>query len=667
MHMGLRGKTFKLLAASSLALVSIAGAIPPLNKSWNEKQPDGTTLEVTNFGNEHFHYTGTTDGYPLHRDSLGFFRFIDENGKHVSKRPSHKDKAIRFLKKKFERDQSTPILRAPSENETVESTESAAGPLKQSAAKASPYSGEKNVLVILVQFKDTKFFSEDPQAVFDDMLNTEGYNADGNIGSARDYLLENSMGNFSPHFDVVGPITVSGNNYKDYGTYSKYKDYGAQVALVEAMDSLASKGFDFRKYDNDGDHYLDFIHMIYAGVGSHDSNQDSAIWPHKWIFQSRISIGKRPNRLYASNYACSAERDGHTYIRNRNTKKLSGIGNFLHEFSHLMGLPDLYTKNEENPGHTPYKWSIMDQGAYNTNNIDGPLATSPPYYSAFERMSLGWMNATELESGNVLLPSIDNNVALRLDNPENANEFFLLEYRSSKGWDSALPNHGMLIWHIDYNREAWANAKINYTEHQHVDIEEADGIADKQTLTGDVFPGRSGIKTFNKFILWDNTDLSVSLKNITEARDYTYVTFDVNAPAASEPASDESSSSETEDSSSSFESEESSSSVDIEISLNESFESSSSTVVSSDDPSEFVTAIAYSTHSKARIHTSHGMLHLSELPQGCSVSLFTINGNILYRQKETGSSLEIDISRFSGPLLLQISQKSGVIFAGRIR
>jgi hypothetical protein len=266
-----------------------------------------------------------------------------------------------------------------------------------------------------------------------------------------------------------------------------------------------------------------------------------------------------------------------------------------------------------------------------------------------------------------LLPSIDNNVALRLDNPENANEFFLLEYRSSKGWDSALPNHGMLIWHIDYNREAWANAKINYTEHQHVDIEEADGIADKQTLTGDVFPGRSGIKTFNKFILWDNTDLSVSLKNITEARDYTYVTFDVNAPAASEPASDESSSSETEDSSSSFESEESSSSVDIEISLNESFESSSSTVVSSDDPSEFVTAIAYSTHSKARIHTSHGMLHLSELPQGCSVSLFTINGNVLYRQKETGSSLEIDISRFSGPLLLHITQKSRVIYAGRIR
>ena len=203
--MGLRGKTFKLLAASSLALVSIAGAIPPLNKSWNEKQPDGTTLEVTNFGNEHFHYTGTTDGYPLHRDSLGFFRFIDENGKHVSKRPSHKDKAIRFLKKKFERDQSTPILRAPSENETVESTESAAGPLKQSAAKASPYSGEKNVLVILVQFKDTKFFSEDPQAVFDDMLNTEGYNADGNIGSARDYLLENSMGNFSPHLTLSAP------------------------------------------------------------------------------------------------------------------------------------------------------------------------------------------------------------------------------------------------------------------------------------------------------------------------------------------------------------------------------------------------------------------------------------------------------------------------------
>ena len=346
-----------------------------------------------------------------------------------------------------------------------------------------------------------------------------------------------------------------------------------------------------------------------------------------------------------------------------------------------MGLPDFYSKNTASL-YTPSKWSIMDAGAYNSGNLYGPLATSPPYYSAFERMSLGWMNATDLDVyGPVKMAGIQNNVALRIANPTNSDEFFLLEYRTDKLWDAALPNHGMLIWHIDYNRDAWANAAVNTTERQRVDIEEADGIASKETASGDAFPGRNRIKTFDKFILWDNTDLEVSLSGITESRDHTYISFnvsmnapegelellegteiDITLPEEDSSSSEALSSSEETLSSSSSDNEESSSS-NIEIAETLSSSNSSGAVfglyISSDHNLKGTTGVPQIASGSAAFNlhvTRHkSKLILTGLPDRATVNLFSVNGQLLYRKVFVGGNAEIDTRPFAGPFLVKVN------------
>ena len=40
-------------------------------------------------------------------------------------------------------------------------------------------------------------------------------------------------------------------------------------------------------------------------------------------------------------------------------------------------------------------------------------------------------------------------------------EWFLIENRQKEGWDEELPGHGMLIWHINYDKQTWDNDAAN--------------------------------------------------------------------------------------------------------------------------------------------------------------------------------------------------------------
>ena len=40
------------------------------------------------------------------------------------------------------------------------------------------------------------------------MLNEEGFSRYGATGSARDYFMASSGGQFNPQFDVYGPVTL---------------------------------------------------------------------------------------------------------------------------------------------------------------------------------------------------------------------------------------------------------------------------------------------------------------------------------------------------------------------------------------------------------------------------------------------------------------------------
>lgn len=369
-----------------------------------------------------------------------------------------------------------------------------------------PTKGNMRSLVILVNFTDVKMQSETAHDDFLRMLNEEGYSDLGGTGSARDYYTENSMGQFTPYFDVVGPIELS-HGYAYYGENNKGDDLHAADMIIEAC-KLIDDTTDFTQYDYNDDGFIDNVFVFYAGHGEATYNDDNLVWPHSWNITEYISIPVMLDGKRLDHYACSNEIGS--------DERMDGIGTFVHEFGHVLGLPDLYS-TANTTAFTPNIWSVMDEGEYNN------ASRTPPYLTAFERYSLGWMSPVEIlkDGCSVVMNDISANEGYIILT-ERDNEFFMLENRQQKGWDSYIPGHGMLVWHIDYDKYLWENNRVNNeSSHQYVDIVEADGIQSGGTKAGDPFPGAYGITSFTShttpaFVDWSGNDVNAPLTDIRE-------------------------------------------------------------------------------------------------------------------------------------------------------
>ena len=160
---------------------------------------------------------------------------------------------------------------------------------------------------------------------------------------------------------------------------------------------------------------------------------------------------------------------------------MAGIGTFCHEYSHTFGLPDLYdTDYDKNGGWAAGLWgrtALMDSGNQNNNG------NTPPYFNAIEREILGIGNPIIIESDGVytLEPVNLNGTYCRLDT-DTPGEYYLIECRTSEGWDAWCGGNGMLVYHIDKSSaylKRWeqTNTVNAYRDHQCADLIEADGRA----------------------------------------------------------------------------------------------------------------------------------------------------------------------------------------------
>lgn len=358
-------------------------------------------------------------------------------------------------------------------------------------ATQCPTKGKVRGLVILVEFNDLKFVTPNANKAFENMLNQKGYSANGGTGSAKDYFLANSYGLFQPDFDVYGPVTLSKN--------MSYYDDKVVKMIVEACDSLEHE-IDWDAYDNNDDGYVDNLFIYYAGYNEAEYGPEESIWPHRsYVYDGQYYyyyLGKSGKKRILWDYACTSE------LRGYSGKRMCGIGTFCHEFSHILGLADLYdTSNGEN--YTVGEWDIMGSGNYNN---DG---NTPPSYSAFERFMVGWLTPIQLNStGNYLLEPIESGAHayliangkhnLKADSP-NPKEYWLLENRQRTGWDEpagALVGAGMLITHITFDSKKWDNNTPNNSKPFVYDICEAGTRKPSGSLPSDIFPGSGHITYF---------------------------------------------------------------------------------------------------------------------------------------------------------------------------
>jgi len=501
----------RLCIASLLMFSTIAlqlKAIPARQGVMQLLQPDGTIVTSRMYGDEYHHFFTTPEGKPLILEEDGFYRVSDM------------DTDMYF------RSMSEVAQRSPRRRESAKRMRAAKATVSQNGyglfpGTSFPSVGKPKALVILVEYNDVKFTCPDPAGYFNRMINEPGFSDYGGTGSVLDFFKDNSQGRFEPQFDVFGPVTLP-NDMKYYGENgSDGNDHRAYMMVVDAARMLDNQ-IDFSQYDNDGDGVVDNVFVFFAGEAESSTGVRNQVWPHTYFLKYASPVAIVHDGVSLDRYACSNEwnipRDIYGKPLPDNPGRPDGIGTFVHEFSHVMGLPDLYSITY-NSAFTPGRWSTLDYGPYNNGGC------TPPNYSAFERYALGWLQPREISgASNVRLEEISRNQAA-IVNTLSPTEFFLFENRQQTGWDAYLPGHGMLVWHIDYNEEVWATNTVNTSaSHQYVDLEEADGMKSEETRADDAFPSSLGRTEFNdntipSMLPWNGRSLGLPVSEITERED----------------------------------------------------------------------------------------------------------------------------------------------------
>lgn len=430
-----------------------AAAVPAKRMTRILRTADGTQVTATFMGDEFFHYWLAEDGTRYAEQPDGSFAAL---GTEASE---------------------TRAQRARQRVEQVNSRR------RLQRRTAGAITGNKRGIVILVNFKDRQMSCSRDE--FDRAFNQTGYGDHGSAGSVRDYFLAQSYGQLTVDFDVVGPYTLK-NNMKYYGGNDSYgNDLHPAEMVIEAVKA-ADPHVDFSDYDWDGDGNVDQVYVIYAGYGEAQSDIANTIWPHEWALADANYYGdgtgaQRVDGVWVDTYACSNELLG------KSGSQMDGIGTACHEFSHCLGLPDMYdTSGNYTTNYGMGSWDLMDYGSYNG---DGYV---PAAFTAYERWFAGWLTPAEING----FREVKDMQALTaapeayvIYNGADRNEYYLIENRQRTGFDSELPAAGMLVVHVDYDEDVWYNNEVNNTRgHERVTIIPADNRKSDTTEAGDTWP-----------------------------------------------------------------------------------------------------------------------------------------------------------------------------------
>lgn len=483
-------KIQSILTLAALATPFVATARPASPDLMRLHNPDGTVVEALLHGDEHFSYTTSADGLTiLEPDARGYWTPALRAGRTL--RPVESD--LDLLRAEF--------LVLPDMARKQRMAE-----LDKEGRSKYPCQGVVHSPVILAQFQDTKFTVPEIQQAIYDFCNKEGYDAFNAQGSAADYFRDCSNGAFQPVFDIYGPVTLPNDAVYYNGKGTDLPNAGKNgrffQLIYDAVTALDDE-IDFSQYDYDDNDLVDNIFFFYAGYGQADTGDTNTIWPHQGDYTQYVKIGFTPQLICdgkeIATFACSNELDG-SMKGKVDYPYLDGIGAFVHEFGHVLGLPDLYDKNYSGTKDVGY-WDVMAHGTYNRNS------TLPPLYSAYEKWVCGWLEYTDAEDGaHYDLPSLTTDgtkaVRVRIRRP-GANvtyypEYFVLETRSKDSWDAGLDGDGLLIWNIDYNSTAWSRNEVNTNGRSRVMILAPNELQKVITWPGDyglydkIYPGIPG-------------------------------------------------------------------------------------------------------------------------------------------------------------------------------
>lgn len=354
--------------------------------------------------------------------------------------------------------------------------------------------GKVRGLTILVNFKDVQ--STVTRDEVDQMLNGEGYKANGNFCSVREYFRLMSAGRLDYTNDVVGPFTLS--QPRAY--------YVKKLLVEEALKLAVNSGVDLSQYDSQGEGIVDALSILYAGQTQYLDN----LWPHNSYLELRFGAMRTYFYLITS--------------LGRSSSELT-IGTFCHETGHLLPrFPDLYDYGQrgwegdtlESEGMGSY--CLMGSG----NHLN--YGKTPAPVCGYLRDLASWCTtAVELVPGGEFTVRHGDYGTVQRYLTGKPNEYFIVENRSKLGLDQYLPSSGLAVYHCDINGSNEFQ-EGSARRHYQCALLQADGRQDLERNANagdgeDLFASIAGTALTHdsrpSSRLWDGSDSGLTLSSVS--------------------------------------------------------------------------------------------------------------------------------------------------------
>jgi len=279
--------------------------------------------------------------------------------------------------------------------------------------------GEIRLLVIAVEFSDYEhtYATEDVARHTIDQLNAYysgvSYGAASVVGTVTDWIrLPSKMASYGADNGLFIDSS-SGSMMPD--TWKLLRD----VAPMVTEDIAAYNA----------------IFVLHAGPGQESSGQPNDIWSVAYLAYN-VETGQGTFSKFA-------------VVPEFEARGFGTLGVYAHELGHLLGLPDLYDRTNEKVG----PWDLMARGAW----LGNPPGTEPAELTAWSRLELNWLQpeyVCEVDSTANDQQMFDVR-AIELNPIGGAcsavqvwispDEYYLVEARAQIGFDSHLPQEGVLI------------------------------------------------------------------------------------------------------------------------------------------------------------------------------------------------------------------------------
>lgn len=374
-----------------------------------------------------------------------------------------------------------------------------------------PHTGTITIPVVLVNFQDAKFKINKPKEAFDQLFNSDtqadlGNGNHLNYGSVAKYFHDMSNGAFTPKFKVYGPVTVDQpETYYGGKNEDDNKDEDPRQLVKDALKLVEDQVTedDIKSFCSDGT-TIDCVYIVYAGLGQNDGGDGTTVWANCWTTDG-ATLGGKKVRWYTMSGELSPVK-----IKNSTIPVVNGLGVICHEFSHSLGLPDMYpteTSAYLDNQEMEY-WDLMDGGEYTYNGF------CPTAYTAFEKEQMEWqvdMVTLDSDASVTMTTSTEQGgTAYKIVNPQNDKEYLMLEYIQRKGWNKYLFGNGLLVYHVCLPSETlYSSTRLNNTPgYPGMAVVPADGACLSSyikanendygnSLYGDLFPGTGNLQGQN--------------------------------------------------------------------------------------------------------------------------------------------------------------------------